>query len=152
MFIVDYEGFNLNALEAEFRAWQKEILIEVHGVIEEVTLWAETRMIEILEKAFTETGLERAAKGQGEAGRVESSTMRDAIRSHITAIADAGGEGIQGEWGWLEELMDYFLDQEYGADLNNGGHIGAMGALQQSFTEAEQMLIERLRDLGLEMI
>lgn len=114
----------------------------VHEALEEATLYGEDRMIEILESAFTKTGMERAARG-GHPGRIETGTMRDAISSDVYLL---GQTKLSGEWGWLNEVEDYFLAQENGAGL-----IPAMSALQGSFVSAKALFLKRLKDAGLRL-
>lgn len=117
------------------------ILLELAGdIIEDVTLFGEDRMREIIETAITATGVRRAESG-GHPGRVESGDMIDSISTDIDLI---GKNRIEGTFGWIDKLDPYFLYQEYGTN-----DIDAMRALQQAYIEAREMMLDKLAAEGL---
>ena len=129
-------------LKAGVERWGEQLEALVHDALEDATLLGEDRMIEILESAITKTGLERAERG-GHPGRVETGTMRDAISSGIWPGRNGSREG---EWGWLNEVLAYYLFQENGTiDFT------AMSALHGSYIEARELFIDRLVSAGLKV-
>ncbi|WP_406245794.1 hypothetical protein ACI7YT_12190 [Microbacterium sp. M] len=130
----------MDAIREGIEQWGDRLIEVIHDAVEDATLHGEDRMIEILETAVTKTGLERAERG-GQPGRIDSGDMRDAISSGIWGPRDTH---IEGEWGWLKEVLDYFLYQE-----NGTSDFTAMGALQGSYVEAREIFIERLQAAGL---
>jgi len=80
-------------------------------------------------EAVTKTGEARVAAGDGVAGRYESGTMYDAVSS---TSYQSGNESV-GEFGWLEEVLKYYLYQEQGTS-----RIEAMHALQKAFINATE--------------
>lgn len=139
MLRLEWSPPDIDALKKGIEQWQDQLLQVIYDAVEDATLHGEDRMIEILESAVTRTGEERASRG-GHPGRIDSGTMRDAISS---GIYETGGR-VEGEWGWLDEVLDYFGYQEEGT-----GRIGAMNALNGSYISAREMFIERLQAAGL---
>ncbi|MBT2484862.1 MULTISPECIES: hypothetical protein [unclassified Microbacterium] len=122
---------------------EEQLLDFAHGIIEDATLFGEDRMKEIIETAITRTGAERAATSGGHPGRIDSGNMIDDIQSNIDLF---GGSRVEGSWGWELGLEIYYLYQEYGT-----ADIEGMMALQQSYVEAREMMLERLSNAGLKV-
>lgn len=111
-------------------------------IIEDATLFGEDRMKEIIETAITATGQQRQASG-GHPGRIETGNMIDDIQSNIDLI---GNNRIEGSWGWELALQLYYMYQEYGTS-----DIEGMRALQQSYIEAREKMLEGLVRAGLKV-
>jgi len=128
----------------------KKIKKQLDEILEEIIAEAADDMIRILEAAYTETGHRRVEKGGNGPGRVDTGTMRDAIRSRILQKSK---DRTVGAWGWLDEVLDYFVYQEYGDDPENGFavHFDGMKALQGSFIQAREKFRKRLKQIGREV-
>lgn len=131
----------VNQIADFFEDHIERLVDTLNSLMAELAAEGEGRMIEILESAVTQTGWERAQRG-GHPGRVETSTMRDAISSDFTP----GEDEIIAEWGWLQEVLDYFLLQEHGDEVF-GVQFEGMNALRGSYIEMREKLIERLEDM-----
>jgi hypothetical protein len=114
-----------------------------YEIIEDATLYGEDRMMEIIRTAITMTGMQRAAAYGGDPGRIETGDMIDDIQSNIDMV---GKSRVEGSWGWELGLQLYYLYQEYGTQ-----DIEGMKALQQSYVEAREMMLERLNAAGLKV-
>lgn len=112
-------------------------------VVRDATLLGESRMMQILASAVTATGLARASRG-GHSGRIDTGQMLEDISSRV----DADEHGTVGTWGWINYVMAYYLYQEYG-DENFHVRFQGMKALQGSYTQARELMIERLVDAGI---
>lgn len=117
---------------------------EMDRILEEVIAEAADDMIRILEAATTATGEARAAAGGNGPGRVDSGTMRDAIRSRVL---EKSKDRTVGAWGWLDEVLDYFVYQEQGSGKFNVQFEG-MSALQGSFVKARENFRRKLAQIG----
>jgi hypothetical protein len=89
-------------------------------------------------EAVTKTGEARAAAGEGVAGRYETGTMYDAVGSDV----QRSGDRITGEFGWLEEVLKYYLYQEQGTS-----RIDAMHALQKAWINASEEFQAQVNDI-----
>lgn len=120
---------------------------EMDRILEEVIAEAADDMIAILEAAATATGEARAAAGGNGPGRVDSGTMRDAIRSRVL---EKSKDRTVGAWGWLDEVLDYFVYQEYGNDGEKKFNVQfeGMSALQGSFVKARENFRRKLAQIG----
>lgn len=74
------------------------------------------------------------------AGRIKSGQMLNAVDARVSS----GGDVIEGTFGWLESGEIYFLAQEEGAVLWNGGVIMPMLALHDAGQWAITEFISRL--------
>lgn len=120
-----------------------EMLLDIaQEIIEDVTLGGEDRMREIIEAAVTSTG-ERRMQSGGHPGRIDSGNMIDDVSSDIDLI---GKHEVEGTFGWINALEQYYLYQEYGTN-----DIDAMRALQQAYVEARERLRELLEAEGIKV-
>ena len=144
---VRWRGFD----KSELTGWVTSIGGDLRETMEriavEVAAEAAEDMIRILEAAVTDTGLARVEAGGNGPGRVDSGTMRDAISSKIL---ESERDRVVVGWGWLDEVLDYFLYQEYGPEKYDV-NFEAMSALQVSFTKAREEFRRRLSRLGQEI-
>lgn len=111
---------------------------ELHLLLQDLAERGDKRMVQILEAATTATGEARAARG-GHPGRVETGQMRDAIGHNVSVDRDT----LYAEWGWLNEVHEYFLLQEHGDDVF-GVKFEGMKALLGSYIEMREELRRRL--------
>jgi hypothetical protein len=140
----------------------EEIEVEARQILDDISRECVDDMYRILLAARTKTGNDREAAGQGIAGRVDTGQMSRDIKAALDAGLDGG---VVLTWGWIANVEDYYLYQEYGTaprapkvseatgqEVDNG-HPGikAMSALQQSYTKAREKFRQRLQDLGLEV-
>lgn len=139
-------GLDASELFAAFEAYGEVVIDEAAGEMAALGERLVERMRDVLLKAVTRTGLERAARG-GRPGRYETGAMHDNVGYEITVERDADGATIVLDWGWLVDLDaiqrpaadgdggtadgNYFLIQDYGLD-----GIPAAGSLADSFTLA----------------
>lgn len=125
----------------------RKIKQRLDAILEEVITEAADDMVAILEAAVTATGEARVARGGNGPGRVDTEKMRKAIKSRILSKTK---ERSVGAWGWLDEVLDYFVYQEYGAE-EFGVHFEGMAALQGSFIMAREKFHKRLQQIGREV-
>lgn len=143
MFKVEWKGFDITKLEYAVAALLDEIEHDARQIIDDITREAVAEMQKIIESSFTDTGLARQAAGQGAPGRTETWDMRDDVARALETDMDGA---VVGTWGWVYNLQEYYLRQEYGTE-----YIDAMSALQQSYVSAREKLRQRLQDMGLEV-
>jgi hypothetical protein len=74
------------------------------------------------------------------AGRIQSGNMLASVSARVTV----NGESVDGEFGWLDGGEIYFLAQEEGAVLWNGGVIAPMLALYDAGQWAITEFVSRL--------
>ncbi|MDL5351095.1 hypothetical protein [Microbacterium sp. zg-YB36] len=143
--------FKMHKPDQDLGAWAeaqgRRIKEELDKILEDVIAEAAEDMIRILEAAWTQTGADRAEAGGNGPGRVDSGTMRDAIRSRILTKTK---DRTVGAWGWLDEFLEYFLFQEAGSEKYDVQFEG-MSALQGSFVQARENFRTRLREIGREV-
>lgn len=124
---------------------------EMHDLAEQITkdaaIFGRDRMIRILEAAHTQTGRDRVAQGGNGPGRVDSGKMRD----EISAEAHKTSEGAVGRFGWIDEVLDYFIYQEFGEDLFNVRFEG-MKALQGAYLAAREQMLDDMQAAGIRVI
>lgn len=85
-------------------------------------------------QAVTATGQRRVSTGRGQyAGRYETGTMYDAVSSKVNVDGSALRLEVEGEFGWLDEVLAYFIAQEGGTD-----RIPPMRALHRAWINASQ--------------
>ena len=111
---------------------RKQIFDEVGKLMDEVMTEAAAKMRDFI----SSRGLPNSAG----AGRIQSGNMLNAVDSQVTI----GGQVIEGTFGWLEGGEVYFLAQEEGAVLWNGGVIMPMLALYDAGQWAIQQFISKL--------
>lgn len=116
--------------------WSEEIrvliLAEVTAIMDEVMVEAAAKMREFI----STRGLPNS-KGEG---RIDTGNMLNAVNSRV----NVDGTIIEGTFGWLEGGEVYFLAQEEGAVLWNGGVIAPMLAMYDAGQWAIQEFINRL--------
>lgn len=76
-------------------------------------------------------------------GRIDTGEMLNAVDSEF----EFNGDMVTGTFGWTGGGEIYFLAQEEGAVLWNGGVIAPMLALYDAGQWAEEELIKRIKDL-----
>jgi hypothetical protein len=138
-----WQGFDISDLEAQVIAIVDGIELDARQILEDLATEAVDEMYAILLAARTATGDYREASGKGVAGRVNTGQMARDIKAALETGMD--GSAVL-TWGWIDNLEDYYIYQEQGT-----GRIGAMSALQGSFTKTREKFFERLRDIGLEV-
>lgn len=111
---------------------RKRILEEVGKIMDEVMTEAAAKMRDFI----SSRGLPNSAG----AGRIDSGNMLNSVDSQVTI----DGQVIDGTFGWLEGGEVYFLAQEEGAVLWNGGVIMPMLALYDAGQWAIQEFISKL--------
>lgn len=111
---------------------RKSILDEVTQIMDEVMQEAAAKMRDFI----STRGLPNSAGD----GRILTGNMLDAVDSKMMV----DGTMIEGTFGWLEGGEVYFLAQEEGAVLWNGGVIAPMLALYDAGQWAIQEFINRL--------
>jgi len=82
----------------------------------------------------------RGLQNSAGAGRIQTGNMLNSVSSQVTV----NGVTVEGTFGWLENGEVYFLAQEEGAVLWNGGVIMPMLALYDAGQWAIQEFISRL--------
>ena len=140
---IKFHGFDKN-LGGWVEAQGKKIKQILDHELEEAIVEAAEDMIRILEAARTPTGEARAAAGGNGPGRVDTGTMRDAIKSRVLEKTPTRTVGA---WGWLDEVLDYFVYQEYGGE-HFAVRFAGMDALQGSYINARERFHARLRKIG----
>ena len=140
---VQWQGFDIKALEHEIHAVIDRIEVDVRQILDDIAREVVDEMYSILIAARTATGDRREAAGQGIAGRVDTGSMARDIKAALESNMDGA---VVLTWGWVNHVEDYYLAQEYGTNK-----IKAMSALQQSYVKGRERLHERLQDLGLEV-
>lgn len=129
-------------IEERTTAWHD--LIEM--IVKDASLLGKARMIQILEAAHTSTGYDRVASGGNGPGRIDSGDMRDAIDSETFKTSD----GARGHFGWIDDVLDYYVYQELGSDAFNVNFEG-MKALQGAYIEAREKMLADLRASGVKV-
>lgn len=113
-------------LEGKVNRTEDQLIRLVQGVVDD----GADQMRQFILLAVTKTGEERVRSGRGgEAGRYESGTMYDSVESNVSKER---GE-IVGEFGWLDEFLEYFRIQEEGR-----GGVPAMHALHDAYANASE--------------
>lgn len=140
-----WQGFDIDGLQLDIRAWADKIELDARQILDDIVREAVDDMYQILLNAVTDTGLRRAAAGEGAgvAGRVDTGQMARDIKAALDADLDGA---IVAEWGWIDNVENYYVFQEYGNQ-----YIKAMSALQGSYMKAREKLRQRLADMGLEV-
>ena len=105
---------------------------EVQRIMAEVMDEAAAKMREFI----STRGLENSAG----AGRIQTGNMLNSVSSQVTV----DGRVVEGTFGWLEGGEIYFIAQEEGAVLSNGGVIMLMLALYDAGQWAIQEFINLL--------
>jgi hypothetical protein len=134
-------GLTSYLLSAETR-FRDEAFIAMHEAVHV----GEEHMKSIIKTSTTETGEARAGgvksgprdAGYGEAGRIESKEMYDAVTSDV----DVHINTIRGRFGWLDGGDDYFLYQEDGTE-----RVPAMHALLGAFLTASEELYGTMSEI-----
>ncbi len=107
---------------------------EVNKIMDEVMQEAAAKMREFI----STRGLPNSAG----AGRIKTGEMLAAVNSKVSV----NGLEVEGTFGWLESGEVYFLAQEEGAVLWNGGVIAPMLALYDAGQWAITEFVSRLGD------
>jgi len=111
---------------------------ELERLVEGVVKDGADDMRRFILEAVTGTGEARAAAGEGVAGRYLTGTMYDAVGSDV----QRSGDRITGEFGWLEEVLKYYLYQEQGTS-----RLEAMHALQKAWVNASEEFQAQVNDI-----
>lgn len=121
---------------AAFMDWgngiEKLVKREVQMAMDDVVNEAAQKMREFIGSR----GLENSEGS----GRIKSGDMQNSVAAKI----NVGGEIIEGTFGWLDGGEIYFLAQEEGAVLWNGGVIAPMLALYDAGQWAITEFISRI--------
>jgi len=116
---------------------------ELHDLVRGVVDDGADDMRRFILEATTKTGDHRVSSGRGShAGRYETGTMYDAVDS--SATTDGAGDRVRfvGEFGWLNDVLDYYLMQE-----NGTSKIDAMHALHKAFINASEKFQKQVNDI-----
>ena len=107
---------------------------EVQSIMSEVMDEAATKMREFINT--------RGLPNSKGSGRVDTGNMLNSVNSRVSYQ----GAVVEGTFGWLENGDLYFLAQEGGATLWNGGVIAPMLALYDAGQWAINEFVSRLGD------
>lgn len=122
---------------SHFENWaediRKKIFDEIGAIMQDVMAEAADKMREFI----STRGLPNS---QG-AGRILTGNMIGAVADEV----NIGGDTIEGTFGWLANGEVYFLAQEEGALLWNGGVIMPMLAMYDAGQWAIQEFVNRLK-------
>jgi hypothetical protein len=133
-----WSGFDTKALQASAEVWVGDKRADVTVAMDRVVTEGEEGVREVIRTATTPTGEARESAQRGVAGRIESSTMIDAVDSSVTDEGDT----IVGRWGWADAKL-YFLIQEYGAD-EYGVQFEGMNALGHTLERGKDQMAGEL--------
>lgn len=91
---------------------KREVPLVAAAIVTETVIEAQEIQREFLNKATTQYGAERFARtGRGSAGRNDTGTMIDGIGWEVERVSR---NRIDGRWGWVKGILDYFVYQEKG--------------------------------------
>jgi hypothetical protein len=121
---------------AAFLAWGATAEEVIKGLVQEIMDAVMQEAADKMREFISTRGLENSAG----AGRIQSGNMLASVDSRVTI----NGESIEGTFGWLENGEVYFLAQEEGAVLWNGGVIMPMLALYDAGQWAITEFVNRL--------
>lgn len=122
----DSQNGGLKKMAARITRAPEEIFVKnYYQAVLKIVFQARQLMRQIIRESTTPTGAERAAKGKGESGRIDTAKMIDAVWARVSKPSK---DKYRAEVGWLTGRPGYAIFQEYGT--RNG--IKGMGALQQA--------------------
>lgn len=113
------------------QSWLKDLEKGVNRDAQEAALDAGIRGQKMMEHVIDTT---ESSLAPGKDNRNWTFNMRNSLDSKV----DRKGTTISVQAGWLHNKENYFLLQEYGADLVNGSHVTVitpMHALDQGYNE-----------------
>lgn len=114
---------------------QGAIMDDVHEIVEDVTEGGARQMRQIISTSGTPKS--------GKEGRIETGKMLDEVKTDV----GRGGNSVVGQFGWLDEQLDYFYYQDEGfRHWISGEMIPGMFALTQSYEEAKSELVRRIEE------
>jgi hypothetical protein len=94
---------------------KQEIPQRAAAIVTETVMEAQEIQREFLDKATTPYGEFRFGNGRGgSAGRNDTGTMMDGIGWEVEKVSRTR---IDGRWGWLKGILDYFVYQETGVGV-----------------------------------
>lgn len=139
---------NPNTLRASLEAHGEKAVAAAESALRETVKQAAYDIQRIIVMSETDTGLRRAAAGAGEAGRIETREMYDAVKSKIEFFgADSASNTIVGSFGWLEDTSEKILQRAIWQDQGTEKVAGMM-ALFQVYVVAVNELKRRLAEKG----
>lgn len=131
---------DLNTLETTIRLRMKDLQEGALQALAESVNEGSTVMHNVIEDSVTPTGEERARRGAGVPGRIDTQAMYNDVHS---GASDEGNGVLVGTLGWQRDPEGYYAKQEYGS-----GKIAPMHALLQGFITAREVLTIRLTRLA----
>lgn len=116
---------------------KREAPIVAAAIVTETVKEAQEIQRDFLNKATTPYGEYRFGNGRGgSAGRNDTGTMIDAIGYEVDKVSKSR---IDGRWGWLKGILDYFLYQEKGIGVPEAR------SLLDSYVVVRERFIARMR-------
>jgi hypothetical protein len=95
-----------------FERRKQEIPLRAAAIVTETVKEAQEIQRDFLNKATTSYGEYRFGRGRGgSAGRNDTGTMIDGIGWEVEKVSK---NRIDGRWGWVKGVLDYFVYQEKG--------------------------------------
>lgn len=135
---VKTEASNFNYVRSKIEGWPSEVVEEFYWpALEAIAREGRDIIREIIEGAETPTGRERAARGEGEAGRIKSGKMYNSVTTRVRRRVKNGFSVFT---GWINGKPGYSIFQEQGT--RNG--IEAMNAI--GITEV--WMLEQIKSLA----
>jgi len=125
---VKTEAANLNAVRSKIRGWPQHVARTVYWPqLNRITAEGVALGQEIIRTSYTPTGKSRAARGAGEAGRIDTGNM---IKSFTARNRETAGESFSSFVGWIYGKPGYSIFQELGT---RNGIVGmnAIGQVQE---------------------
>lgn len=132
------EAQNFNAVRSKIMGWPIEVLDNVYRpALEGIAAGGVAYIRSVIDTSTTPTGQRRRARGEGEAGRIETGRMKQMVRARIRPRKD----GFSMFVGWIDGRPGYAIFQELGT-----AQIEAMNAIPQ----AQEWMLSELRKLNVQ--
>ena len=139
--------FRIDEIRQGIVMWDHSIRNAAEHALRVTVAEGEEDMRRTIVETTSPTGEARAAAGKGIQGRVDTGEMYLDVDSDVRVQ----GNSIIGEWGWIEEVQDYYLYQNDGTEgTNDRKGIDGMNALGKSAALVDDRIRARLRRLGSE--
>ncbi len=116
---------------------KREVPLVAAAIVTETVIEAQEIQREFLNKATTSYGEYRYGRGRGgSAGRNDTGTMIDGIGWEVERVSR---NRIDGRWGWVKGILDYFVYQEKGIGVPEAR------SLLDSYVVVREKFIARMR-------
>lgn len=129
------KAWDVQALSAGMVAWGNDIHARAVDAMEETAIEGRDDMLRTIVTSVTPTGEERAAKGGGIQGRVDTGQMYEDVDYQV----EYNAHEIVARWGWTRDFKDYYGYQDAGTK-----HLRGMSAIGGSFVKAMDRISARL--------